>query len=559
MALDNTGWFGVGARVSVFRGGALLAIAGLVATVSTSAGFNDASFATATVKTEVTPAALPVPHDQSANSTLKINRFGELYVTGNRVTGDGNGGTPAIDSEPTRVNFPEGSIITQAAGSTNDFHYSNNVGSYPTSFGALDSTGKVWSWGRTFPGDTNGQQLIGRGPITRLESQTVGQVTQTTTNGVTASGTLPPIIQLSRAENQYLALDADGNLWAWGYGGENLPTPFRGNSMYPALSNTVTTTPGNRACVGGDTVAWHSIWGGNNAAGAVSQNGLIYTWGYDNSDGESTIHVSQRCPILNPGANKALFSAYPDLYRDGAGNSYDGTVTRYDAIVEEMLRAPMPACAGAKATPVFDDGGCPVRQLGFGARAPRMLLQNGDLYTWMISPNTYYGFAFLGRESDTSLTPGSSRYLPAVAMQNVRLFSAGVSSITALTHDGKAWGWGRNNFCQAIGVHQAPRAGTPCSVEVGESVTLPTRVADIPQEQTIDYISSTQCATWAQSADGAAWAWGGGRIAGYDYVQCKDPGLRVVGIKIYDLTQATEDNLFGLPVRAAATGTIKVR
>ncbi|MFF1572957.1 hypothetical protein ACFVWR_09425 [Leifsonia sp. NPDC058292] len=523
---------------------------GLASSTSAAAGFHDIGYASLQAATEVTSGVPPVGNDQSGGSALFISRFGDLFVSGIRSSGDGAGSasTPA-SADPTKAIFPEGTVIVEAAGSSDNFTASNS-----TSFAARDSEGGVWTWGSPYPAGAAGAGLIGRGPITLQQSYTPGQVT-TTFDGTP----LPPVVDLQRSENQFLALDADGNMYAWGYGGENMPTDnasSQGNPL-PRLANDTANNLSSSGCASGanaaGTVKWHSIWGGNNSSGAVSQSGLIYTWGYDHSDGTGTSQNSQRCPYLNRGANQALFAAYPELYTDAGGASYDGTTASFTAIFANMSAGTLQQCAGVADKDMVDQGACPVRQLGFSARAPRMVLQNGDLYTWMISTDQTYGYNFLGRTSSTSSSAPDYRNRPAVALQNIDYASPGVGSVQALTRSGDVLGWGRNNFCQAIGVHST--AATSCSTNVsGDIVTMPTPVAGVPAGA-ISKVATTQCAAWAITPAGDMYAWGGGTIVGSSYVMC----VAGSGYKIYDQTAVTVEHIFGQPVTANSTGTIRVK
>ena len=235
-----------------------MALCALTFTASTTAaGFQSTSYARAELATEAMVSAYPVRQDMSPGSALYLNHFGELYVSGDRRSGNGAGtASTALNlSPPNRVVFPEGVRIVDAGSSGNDFNWGQQ-----TLFSALDDQGRVWTWGQAWGGHT----LIGRGPISAAESWTPGQVTTTDTGEA-----LPEIIDLQQIENQVYALDVDGTLWAWGYGGENMPTPMTGNQPLPSRANTTTATPGLGACVSSNTgdVVWHTIWGGYVSAG----------------------------------------------------------------------------------------------------------------------------------------------------------------------------------------------------------------------------------------------------------------------------------------------------
>jgi hypothetical protein len=550
------------ARQLCFAGAAAGLIALLAGTGVTAGAFQDQSHAAAELATEPSLRSLPVANDQSAGSALFITRFGELFVSGLRNSGDGAGsGSTRATAPPNKVAFPGGVRIVKAAGSSNDFSYLSS-----TSYAALDDDGTVWTWGSTYGFDN---RLLGRGPLSAGQTYTPGPVRRTMDGSP-----VPRIVNLERSENQFYALDADGRMWVWGYGGENLPVSgyTAAQASFPVQANRIAATLSAGDCISGvnagGEVRWHSIWGGNNSSGAVSTSGLVYTWGFDHSDGLGTTQNNQRCPYLNQGANQALFAAYPELYKNAKGQSFVESEligatpaataalrsARMRDIAAHMSASVLPACAGTAAHAVVDEGPCPVRQLGFSSRAPRMLLQNGDLYTWQTSMDSY-GTGFLGRANSTDPNAKDSRYRPAVALRNVDRTSPGISSVQALTRDGRVLGWGSNNYCQAIGIHR--NAALPCSSKAaGEVVALPQKVAGLPSGVTA--LSSTQCASWAATADGSMYAWGAGTVVGLNYNRCVQAPAAYSGYRIYDLTQATSAVPFGQPVRSHATGTLKV-
>lgn len=539
-----------GRRAALAAAAVVLAVCGALAAVPpTSAGYTDATYAQADLAAELT--LLPVPYDQSAGTALFLTPAGGLYMSGQRTSGNGAGGTSSASDAPTEVALPEGTAIVEAIGSSNDFSDPS-----ATSWAALDSDGRIWTWGRPvgLPG------LLGRGPISLTASYSPGQVVP-----APGAGSLPRFIDLERIENQFIALDESGRMWAWGYGGENLPLSSlnpTGNS-YPTVVDAVAMTPGAGACTGannGGPVTWHSIWGGNNAAAAVSTSGLVYTWGYDHAtlDGTWTI---QRCPILNDQANRALFRAYPDLYTTADGRTYDESVlttesqrlARYAEIVEHRRTGALDACAApvAKTATTVDGSGCPVRQFAYGARAPRMLMADGDLYTWQVATEVVSGAPLLGRTSTSNTwSVDGSRYKATVALRGVVETSPGIGHVRALLADGRVLGWGRNSHCQAIGA-RASGAGT-CDIPVAsEIVTLPRQV--VGQPEGITRLATTACLSWMASTDGALWASGAASDAGSAFVQC---AAGVPAAPAYDRTPPHRD---GSPFGTRVTQNLSVR
>ncbi|GAA1316108.1 hypothetical protein ACFSWE_02160 [Leucobacter albus] len=548
----------------LLAGGAMLSLAALLTADATAAGFVDSTYGTAQLRTESPLSVPPVDYDQSANSSLFLTRTGDLYVAGDRRNGDGNGGTQAPTAEPTRVNFGEGVTIIDAIGSTNDFH---TDWTSTNSYMALDSNGGVWTWGRPY----GGGGITGHGPQSDAQSRAARRVTQ-----VEGGGPMPAIMQISRSENQFYAIDGEGNLWAWGYDGENLPVPTSGNRAYPALANTTVAAPSTGTCATSNAgvVRWHSLWGGNNSSGAVATNGLIYTWGHDTSNGLTATQVNARCPALHEGPNRVLFQRYPELYQTAAGEVYDeATLTteaarhaRYLEIVEHMRPRTLAECSTVKPAGVVDESACPVRQYGFSARAGRLLLQTGELFTWKISTASY-GDPFLGR-AVTAATPAYAPHPVSFggSTNSLDRVVTGVSASFGLTREGVLYGWGENNYCQAVGkptqngaLVEADCAEFGRDSATGRRVDTPMPVQNLPEGQRVVRVAATQCAAWAETETRELWAWGGGTVSGADFRYCKQPSSGHRGYKIYDYGSVTDEHPLGVPVTATTTGTMRVR
>ncbi len=531
---------------------------------TTSAGFTDSTYGVSALATTAKVDLEAVKYDQTAASALFLSDAGGLYVSGYRGTGDGNGARPSPTSEPNRVEFPRDVFIVDATGSTNDFHASNAA---TTSFMALDADGDVWTWGKPL----GGEKLIGRGTISAAESRRVGKVTRTA-----EGGWLPSIARMARTENQFLALDYDGTMWAWGYGAYNMPTPDKdGSEPLPARANHTSSSLSTRKCTGEGRddlgpVPFHSIWSGNNAAGAVGNNGLLYTWGIANADGVGGSVTTTRCPTLNEGANRVLFQRYPDLYSTADNEIYDENELategerhdRYVEIVEAMRNEELEACAGVVEGPGTDTSGCPVRQFGFSTGAAHLLTTEGELLTWVTRPG--YGEPFLGR-TPTSAAP-ANRPAPVAGDLRFEEMTSGVSSIVAVSTEGRAYGWGSNNVCQAVGMTTKRGKPAPEDCKDGRNITAatavnePTPIDGIPTETPVSSVSATQCAAWATLADGSIYAWGAGTAAGYVFAECRQPLFSSFrGYKIHQEAPDDGSRLFGEPVTDVATETIRTR
>ncbi len=424
-----------------------VALAVLTPVAMTSAGFTDTTHAASRL---VTASARldepPVYFNSASGSGLWITQSGELYLSGDRRAGDGAGGTTSNGSAPTKVAIPNDVRIIDAVGGSTDFHYPIGESWYA----ALDDRGRVWTWGtaqNAFNGE-KGRDSIGRGRLSPGEQYRAGLVV--TSDGRVLSG----IVRIARTENQILALDTDGNLWTWG-SIDNIARPD-GRKRRHALAHCVQrhvldawvgAVHAGQSRHGGEDPLALGVERGEPGSGR-RRNGLIYTWGWDNSNGLSSGQVHTYAPTLNEGANLTLFAAYPDLYRTGDGLVYDPKVQTtaqarhrtYVAIVTAMKDKVLPGCDGTLGQLDRVDDTCPVRQAAMFDLAGSFLLQNGALFTWAVN-DARNGYAFLGRASTTdstwSLDP-TYRYAPGrvrIAGQptTFRSYNATLTSVTAIT------------------------------------------------------------------------------------------------------------------------------
>lgn len=569
-------------RTSLAAAGSLTAGALLLAIGSTGANYVDQTHAVAELTTETWAAVQPERVWTSSSAAFVAD--GTVYIGGFRGNGASGTGAATVDaaSGPTAVDLPVDAV--KVVGATNDFH--DGAAASTTWFAALGVDGVVYQWGSNYAGSISGQSNRPRA------------ITTYSPTGGAATVPLPPIVDLSMSENQIFALDADGTMYAWGYAGENLPNPVGGSTArtVPLPSNIVVDNSTGAANVGtvsdgrivpsatqaasngARTVAWHRIYGGQNSSFAVTREGLVYIWGFDAHPGLSTQTgvTNQRAPREARGVNAVLFERYPEIY-----HAVDGTTleagdpaywTTYDRIYQDMKGREV--CTGDfDRLQVYDDSGCPVRQLGTGARTYRVLLSNHEMYTWAATTETY-GWPTIGRWV-SSTAPAGGGYVPRLieTSQNgptipVHHFTSGSSALQAVTTDGRVYGWGANNWCQAIGTHSTGGVADPgrnngnCGVQGSTAATglrpaggvwYPTPVWNVPEDAVITDLGATACTTWLTDARGTMYAFGGSTVVGRDFRSCANNTAH--GFRVYDLNDASLASPFGSPVNAPAVAT----
>jgi alpha-tubulin suppressor-like RCC1 family protein len=227
--------------------------------------------------------------------TLALTSSGVVWAWGADQYGQlGIGTTTAASATPTQVVFPSGTTIT--AISAGDFHSL-----------AVDSNGNVWAWGY------NGDGELGTG--TTGDSSAPVQVTTGTQFTAVAAG-----------ESFSLGLTSTGAVYAWGSNGAGqlgngtlggtllTPAPIPGlsgvsgiaagqafgiavaSSGVYAWGDNTDGQIGNGSTAGGSVptpshvaglsgVTATAVAAGDNHALALTSNGSVYAWGYDN-DGQ---------------------------------------------------------------------------------------------------------------------------------------------------------------------------------------------------------------------------------------------------------------------------------
>ncbi|OAS18363.1 DUF5018 domain-containing protein, partial [Paenibacillus oryzisoli] len=138
--------------------------------------------------------------------------------------------------------------------------YGAGVGSIHQNL-ALDKNGDIWTWG----GDDTGQ--LGDGPTITPERWIPEKLT------VMDSGNRVRFSQVSAGAKQVLALDESGNMWAWG----NNNTGQLGNNSTTNLSvpTKVTLLDDN-----GNPFHLSSVEAGYGQSFGLDSNGQIWAWGY---------------------------------------------------------------------------------------------------------------------------------------------------------------------------------------------------------------------------------------------------------------------------------------
>lgn len=186
-------------------------------------------------------------------SSLALSSEGKVYSWGANDQGQLGNGTATNSNLPVEVKT-EGTpmagkkIIQTAIGVTHSM--------------ALDSEGKVYSWGENVNG------LLGTGDAIPTLSPVLVRIGGTSMEG-------KKIVQISAGGAHSMALDSEGNIYAWGWGGEGqLGNGENNNSNVPILVKKEGTG------LEGKTIK--KVMAGGMFSMVLTSDGSLYSWGKNN-------------------------------------------------------------------------------------------------------------------------------------------------------------------------------------------------------------------------------------------------------------------------------------
>ena len=189
--------------------------------------------------------------------SIAVNSNGDLYSWGWNGQGQLGNGTNTDSNVP----LPVRTAGTPMAGKK-IVHVSTGGNFYKGSSLALSSEGKVYSWG------ANDQGQLGNGTATNSNLPV-----EVKTEGTPMAG--KKIIQTAIGVTHSMALDSEGNIYAWGWGGEGqLGNGENNNSNVPILVKKEGTG------LEGKTIK--KVMAGGMFSMVLTSDGSLYSWGKNN-------------------------------------------------------------------------------------------------------------------------------------------------------------------------------------------------------------------------------------------------------------------------------------
>lgn len=359
--------------------------------------------------TLTTPASLT---NVSAGETFTVaqDAAGKLWAWGSNNVGQLGNGTLTNSSTPVAVNV-------SALGAARIVSVS--VGTYHTV--ALDSNGKVWTWG----GGSGGQ--MGDGAVDN----------DLTPIAVTAGTFGDATVTSVKAGYYYsVAQDDTGKMWAWGANESGqLGDGSIVNRSVPVA--VITSALGEATVTGFAAGVRHTL--------AADSTGRLWAWGY-NANGQlgdgTKINRSSPVPVNTTALNGATFAGpiaagyYHTVAQDSTGKLWawgsnsDGQLGDGTTIAKLTPVKVDTAALGAATVSTFSSGGHHVI-------AKDSL---GHLWAWGDNANGQLG---IGSTTDrTSPVP----VLFDAAVPAIDVVSSGYVHTVARDVDGKLWAWGNNSL-----------------------------------------------------------------------------------------------------------------
>ena len=346
-------------------------------------------------KTTITPPVntSSIKFNQISGSTeygtysLAVGSDGNAYAWGDNNFGQLGDGTTSKRTTPVPVKKP--------AGVPADFTYVQISAGNSHSL-AIGSDGYVYAWGD----NTYGQ--LGNNTTSITYSTAPARVRDPSNPSDTSKGL--KAVQVSAGGDQSLAIDKDGNIWAWGY------------NMYGQLGNNTTSItystvparvrdPSNPSDTSKGLKAVQVSAGGGHSL-AIDKDGNIWAWGY-NGWGQLSNDISDK------------FSAVPLLVRDPSNPSD----------TSKGLKAVQVSAGGDQSLAIDKDGNI----WAWGYNMYGQLGNNTTSITYSTVP---------ARVRDPSNPSDTSKGLKAVQV------SAGGRHSLAIDKDGNVWAWGYNGYGQ---------------------------------------------------------------------------------------------------------------
>ncbi len=401
-------WSSDDATVATVADGLVTAVGVGTTTITVTSQFDTSLRAISTVTVEASATTF-VSISAGERHSLALDGSGNAWAWGNNDSGQLGDGTTGIRVVPGAVSMPGN--VTFTAVSAGLYHSL-----------ALDESGNAWAWGNNWTG-----QLGDGSTADRLTPVAVSMPPASTPPGIS-------FVAISAGADHSLALDTNGNAWAWGdnsAGQLGLGTTSD-NSLVPVSVNM-------------PAFAFTAISAGAGHSLALDTVGNAWAWG-DNIDGQlgdgGTDNQFSPVAVSMPSVAFAAISAggsisaggYHSVALDG-----DGDAWAWGSNFRGQLGIGSTGGQELTPVPVVMPSGTAFTSIAAHGEHTLTIDPSGNAWAW--------GDNFWGQLGDGDGGPASSNVPTSVIMPvgvDFEAVSAGYEHSLALDSDGNAWSWGRN-------------------------------------------------------------------------------------------------------------------
>lgn len=411
------------------------------------------------------------------HSAMAVDSNGDVWAWGTNSSGQLGFGDKIARSYATKLS--KISLVEEIS-----------LGNYRTM--ALDCDGNVWVWGSN---STAGYipEKIDPSIISNIKAISAGNSLMALgtdgyvwmwENGSPVKSSLGNIAQIATNGRYFLAIDNNGNVWAWGYNffGQ-LGDKTRDDKNYPVR---VLTADGQLENV-------ISISAGSLSALALKSNGAIWVWGYGIETADVYLEREfdwTRVMNMTPRITQISSKQYHSLALKSDGTVWASGYNAYSQIGNPSVTAEQ-AVTPVQVVNAEDSGYLDnIMDVKAGDDASFALTRDGKVLAWGYNDRGKLGQPL---SSGTISTPTYVRGASGTGqLSNIIAIDCGSRHTIALSSDGKVYAWGDNTYRQ-LG------DGT------GIQKDVPVEVSGLTD---VIAISAYGNHSLALKSDGTVWAWG---------------------------------------------------
>ncbi|AFU70664.1 hypothetical protein BA20089_08120 [Bifidobacterium asteroides DSM 20089] len=397
--------------------------------------------------------------------TLAVGSDGNAYAWGRNNYGQLGDGTLTQRNKPV--------IVKKPAGASADFTYVQVSAGDEQSL-AVGSDGYVYAWGNNESGQLGNGSSGGYStvPLRVIDPNDPR-------SGLTA-------VQVSAGYYHSLALDARGNIWAWGFNqfgelgnGNNINSAIPTLAQYPRDAGTVTAI---------------QVSGGFHHTAAIDTKGNTWSWGWNwfgqlgnGNNIDSAIPVPVQYP-RDAGTVRAIqVSAGADhsLIIDTKGNTWAWGWNQLGELGNGSSSADANPVPGMVKYPE-NAGTVTAIQVSAGGYHSLAIDKNGNAWAWGGNDSGELGIGTTSKSEIPALVQYPKN---AGAVTTVQVSAGGYHSL-GIDKEGKTWAWGYNQFGQ-LGNGTISNSSIPTPVAFNLSQVISSVTFDTSPATNLNYINDS--------------------------------------------------------------------